>query len=71
MKSFSWTTGWVAVAVAVIGALTAADVLPLVGGFLTTLVGADAAHKIGAVLAALGGIVAKLSHSTKPATPST
>jgi hypothetical protein len=70
MKSFSWTTGWVAVVVAIVGALTAVDVMPILTDFLTQIVGAESAHKVGVFLSTIGALIAKLSHSQKPETPS-
>ena len=58
---FQSRTGWAAVAVSIIGALTAVDVMPLLSTFLTDAFGADLAHKIGAFLSFLGVMVAKLS----------
>lgn len=58
---FQSRTGWAAVAVSIIGALTAVDVMPLLSTFLTDALGADLAHKIGAFLSFLGVVVAKLS----------
>lgn len=69
---FRSTTGWVAVLVSVLGVLTTADVLPLVSAFLTDTFGAKVAHTIGALLALVGTITAKLSQAQAetPAEPS-
>lgn len=68
---FQSRTGWAAVVVTVIGALTAVDVMPLLSTFLTDAIGADLAHKIGAFLSFLGVVVAKLSapKADAPAAP--
>lgn len=61
---FRSRTGWLAVVVSIIGALTAVDVLPLVSAFLTETIGAKAAHGIGAALSLMGVVIAKLSNPT-------
>ena len=66
---FSWKTGWFAVAVSVLGALTASDTLPLITAFVDGIAGAHAAQVLGSFLTVAGAIVAKLSHSTKPDAP--
>lgn len=66
---FQSRTGWAAVAVSVVGALTAVDVMPLISTLLTETVGADLAHKIGAFLSFVGVIVAKLSQPASAAAP--
>lgn len=58
---FQSKTGWAAVVLAVLGALTAADILPMVSAALSDLLGQKVAHSVGAVLALLGAVVAKLS----------
>ncbi len=58
---FRSTTGWVAVLVTLIGTLTATDVMPLVSAFLLDTFGAKVAHTVGALLALVGTITAKLS----------
>jgi hypothetical protein len=68
---FQSKTGWGAVLLTILGALTAADVLPLVSAFLTEAVGEKAAHAFGLVLTIAGAVVAKLSHSTPPDEPPT
>lgn len=64
---FQSRTGWVAVLLTVIGALTATDVMPLLSAFLTETVGPQAAHAAGALLGVLGAVVAKLSEPKPPA----
>lgn len=64
---FSSKTGWFAVLVSIIGALTAVDVLPFITTFLDGAVGAQAAHVVGSLLTAIGVVVAKLSHPTPTA----
>lgn len=66
---FRSTTGWMAVLVSVLGVLTAADVLPLVSAFLTDTFGAKVAHTLGALLALIGTVTAKLSAAKDPAFP--
>lgn len=58
---FQSRTGWLAVFVAVVGALTAADIMPLLSTVLTETFGPKAAHTTGAFLSLLGAVVAKLS----------
>lgn len=58
---FQSRTGWVAVLITVVGALTAVDVFPLLSAFLTETVGPEIAHRIGAALTLIGAVVAKLS----------
>lgn len=62
-------TGWVAVLVSVVGALTAVDTMPMLSAFLTETIGAKAAHGIGAALSLVAVVVAKLSapEAEKPA----
>lgn len=67
---FQSKTGWGAVALTILGALTAADVLPMLSEFLKASVGEQAAHTAGLVLTLAGVIVAKLSHPTPPDAPS-
>lgn len=64
---FQSRTGWIAVLVSIIGALTAADVMPLLTAFLIDTVGESAARSIGIALTLLSAITAKLSAPTKPA----
>ena len=66
---FRSTTGWVAVLVSVLGVLTTADVLPLVSAFLTDTFGAKVAHTLGALLALIGTVTAKMSAAKDPAFP--
>lgn len=54
-------TGWAAVAVTVVGTLTAVDVMPLLSSFLSDTFGAKIAHGVGALLTLAGAITAKLS----------
>jgi uncharacterized membrane protein len=63
---FQSKTGWLAVLVSILGVLTTADVLPLVSAFLTETVGARTAHTIGALLALIGTVIAKLSQAAPP-----
>ena len=70
MKSFSWTTGWVATVVTILLTLTAADMVPFVKGFLASILGEETASAILVPVIALGTLIAKLSHSSKPETPS-
>ena len=70
MKSFSWTTGWVATVATILGILTATDTIPILTDLLTQILGAGLAMKVVGVLSSIGALVAKLSHSTKPDTPS-
>jgi hypothetical protein len=65
---FQSRTGWAAVAVTIIGTLTAADVMPLLSAFLLDAFGAKVAHGIGAALTLAGAITAKLS-APAPASP--
>lgn len=58
---FQSKTGWVAVLVSVIGALTAADVMPVLSAFLADALGPKVAHLIGAALTLVGTVTAKLS----------
>lgn len=58
---FRSRTGWVAVLVSVIGALTAVDVMPILSAFLAETFGAKIAHGVGAALTLIGTITAKLS----------
>lgn len=64
---FQSKTGWVAVAVSIVGALTAADVMPLLTAFLIDTVGESAARSIGIALTLLSAITAKLSAPDKTA----
>ncbi|MFN8995510.1 MAG: hypothetical protein ACK5X3_17850 [Pseudomonadota bacterium] len=64
---FQSKTGWLAVLVSILGVLTTADVLPLVSAFLTETVGARTAHTIGALLALIGTVIAKMSQAAPPA----
>ena len=58
---FQSKTGWAGVVVALVGALTAVDVLPLVSAFLTETVGPSVAHTIGTGLTLVGAVIAKLA----------
>lgn len=64
---FQSKTGWVAVAVSIVGALTAADVMPLLTAVLIDTVGESAARSIGIALTLLSAITAKLSAPNKTA----
>lgn len=63
---FQSRTGWLAVLIAVVGALTAADVMPLLSAFLTDALGPKVAHTVAACLTLLGTVVAKLSQPAPP-----
>lgn len=65
---FSSKTGWVAVLVSLLGALTATDTLPMVTTLLTSVAGAHTAQAVGTFLTVAGAIIAKLSHSMPPVT---
>lgn len=54
-------TGWFAVLITIIGALTAVDVMPLLSTFLAETFGAKVAHSVGALLAVLGAVTAKFA----------
>lgn len=63
---FQSKTGWLAVLVAVIGALTAADIMPLLSAVLSETFGAKVAHSVGAALSLVGAVVAKLAQHAPP-----
>ena len=63
---FQHRTGWIAVAVTLVGALTAADVFPLLSVFLTETIGEPAAHTIGTALVLVGAVIAKFSQPAPP-----
>ena len=48
-------------ALALFGALTSAQMLPIVTGVVTSVIGVHAAETVGIVLAAIGTLIAKLS----------
>ena len=58
---FRSSTGWWGLALAIFGALTSAQMLPIVTGVVTSVVGTHAAETVGIVLAAIGTLIAKLS----------
>jgi uncharacterized membrane protein YeaQ/YmgE (transglycosylase-associated protein family) len=58
--------GWLAVVLAVVGALTAGDVMPLLSTVLTETLGAKVAHTVATLLALVGAVVAKLSPPSDP-----
>ena len=68
---FKARTGWIAVLVTLVGALTATDVMPLISGLLEDTIGPEAAHTIGALLVLVGVIVARFSDPRPPVAPPT